>query len=712
MGKKSEVIDLKINPIRTFIINKKSYLIHSIPFLLCFWYICSYVLQPFPANVIATSIIAVITYTAYRNPAAGAKTAIFLVPLTFSLGKHLTTYFGDFAPPYLPYAEIILVSILWGWVWRAILNSWKPERFPCIQKDRTTFEILFLGLMGFWTILAIVGTIPALVVNFKTSPSLPWELLIIKVLFAPVWGMDDIFFPITASLRILLAFWIVYYVQRLISQKEIHASVSRLFICAMALVAAYGLGQFIFEIGYAKSSFSRYIQSTFHDNDSFASFNLMSLMMALPLVFVCKSFKQKFIYGACSILFFIAIFLSNSRAVMVLSVGLLISFLIIVWIKDRNILWRKRKELIIFACFLLAMFTLIALESPATLNKLSRLTADFELIEDPSFYSEKTIDSSDKLVAREKGGNLSLVARVKLWQNAFLMLGDSWGAGMGTGMYYRLTGFPRYQALSRLENAHMYWLQLVAELGLPMLCVILSILFISIYLCWTLAVGYSQQILAMAIIAFWFSNIVGQSLTQHEILWYFALLSSICFVYSPSFRDKLKYFIPSRKNTFIIIVLVLFVQVAAWGVKIYFPMELGSPAINQDTYGYAFDSEGHRYLQVGSSINENLRVPYDDAAVEFRVSAPSITEMSNDSLKIKAVLLDEYDRIHLTVQKILTGKGIQSVVLPIPDSADNKIEIILSVDRVNVHGNLIKSDERQLIGFHYYGYRWMTKNED
>ena len=40
------------------------------------------------------------------------------MPLTLSLGRHLIAYLGESAPVYLPYAEMILIATLWGWVWR------------------------------------------------------------------------------------------------------------------------------------------------------------------------------------------------------------------------------------------------------------------------------------------------------------------------------------------------------------------------------------------------------------------------------------------------------------------------------------------------------------------------------------------------------------------------------------------------------------------
>ena len=153
-----------------FLLHEKLITWHIFPFLLCFWYTGSYILQPFPACAIAALVITGFTYIAFRNPAHGAIAAVFCMPLTLSLGRHLIAYLGESAPVYLPYAEMILIATLWGWVWRAILHQYHPERFPIIQQEKTGFEQFHPGGYGSMGVTDGAGSVS------RTVPHLPVHL--------------------------------------------------------------------------------------------------------------------------------------------------------------------------------------------------------------------------------------------------------------------------------------------------------------------------------------------------------------------------------------------------------------------------------------------------------------------------------------------------------------------------------------------------------
>jgi hypothetical protein len=316
--------------------------IHFIPFLICSWCVAPYVFQPYPANGIAALIIVALVVNAFRKPEYGVIAAIFLAPLTLSLGRHLQVYLKESAPPYLPYGEIILLATLLGLILRAICTDYKPQRFSVAQKERTSIETLLLWVMGIWVTLAVLGVFPALYRNLATSPSLPIELLAVKLAFAPVWGQTDAFFPITVAIRTILAFCFIYYIQLLIDQKAIYSKALKGFTLAILITAIYAVLQFAFEIGFSRGRVSNYIQSTFHENEGFATFNLLGFVIAFPFFFLNNNIWKKFFLGISSLFFLTAIALSNSRAIMLLAILALVIYPIVVLLRDRSFFFEKR----------------------------------------------------------------------------------------------------------------------------------------------------------------------------------------------------------------------------------------------------------------------------------------------------------------------------------------------------------------------------------
>nr|HQH71494.1 hypothetical protein [bacterium] len=451
-------------------------LFHGVSFGLCLWYLLSYVLQPFPANLIAAALISMLAFTAFRNPNGGAAAAVFLTPLTLSLGSHLIKYLGAGAPPYLPYAEIILVSVLWGWTWKVVLNGIAPGRFPLAPKSRTPAERFLLGIFALWAILAVAGIYPALYRNIMTSPPVPFRLWIIKLAFAPVWGMADEFFPVTMALRVMLALGFVYYAQIVVNKELILPRLVRIFCYAMAVAAAYAMIQAAFGIGYSKGGNpSYYIQSTFHENEAFASFCLVALVMTAIEIPLNRSLFIRIHKSLFCGLYILGILLSASRAVMILGVFFCAAALLAKIWREPVVIQRQWKWGLAALVFVSLIWASASALSPRIPDKIERLTHDLAVTK--QYFTEEEFN--------QPGSSLTLVARFKLWQSAMRMLGDSLGAGMGTGTYYRLTGFPLYQAIPIMENNHFFWLQLPSELGWLGVGIAAALLIIPVWLWWS-----------------------------------------------------------------------------------------------------------------------------------------------------------------------------------------------------------------------------------
>ncbi|MGI6455375.1 MAG: O-antigen ligase family protein [bacterium] len=685
---------------------------HIFPFLLCFWYTGSYILQPFPACAIAALVIAGFTYTAFRNPAYGAIAAVFCMPLTLSLGRHLIAYLGESAPVYLPYAEMILIATLWGWVWRALLHQYHPERFPIIQQEKTGFEQLILVVMGVWALLTVLGVFPALYRNLTSAPAIPWKLVAVKLAFAPVWGLADEFFPITVALRTLLALGFLYYAQRLVQSEGLHRKLAYAFSISMALVAIYAIVQVLAGIGYSKGGRPEYyVQSTFHENEGFASFCLIALTLTFLLFMQVKKVTYKIILFLFCLAYLFGIALSGSRAVMLLTLALTLGGILVMLVQNPQPLYARWKAALAFVLLIPAVWFALTVVSPRTVQKIERLALDYEVV-NAKLQQDELLQESGMRGVEIRGGSLTLVARIRLWNSALRMLSDSWGLGMGTGSYYRLTGFPRYQAMSIMENAHFFWLQFLAEVGLFGLLVMGAFLLIPAYLMVSAEDVY-QKVIAVALLSLWFCNIVGQSLLQHEILWWFALVAGLSLTGAlPAWKWVQGFSWRAARLAVPALTVLILIQMSSWWMPANAMETLGIPRNLNDTYGYHFDNMGHRYLQVGSVLQEEIFVPTDEALLEFRVHPAGQEVSESQPLEIRANIVDSYNRIIASnIVTLTTPHLIVSLPVRIENQAEQRVRALLMSDRVDVQGNIFKSQEREQVGFHFYGYRWLWENE-
>ncbi len=673
-------------------------LFHLLPFGLCLWYLFSYVLQPFPANGIAAVLIGVLTVTACRHPGRGAITAVFLTPLTLSLGRHLNTFFGDHAPPYLPYAEIVLISVLWGWIWKVLLNFIAPGRFPLAPKARTPAERLLLCIFGLWAVLALVGVFPALYRNLATSPVMPLQLLAVKLAFAPVWGMADEFFPLTAALRVSLAWCMVYYTQRLIPQPSILPAMVRAFCLSLGAAALYGVIQCAAGIGYSKwGNPAFYLQSTFHENESFASFCLVALVMVLAGMNDSLSRRQNAYYFILCLLYIMGIILSASRAIMMLGLVCAGGLLLHSPFRSSPLRWNNWKTKAALVASIPLIWFLVVSLTPHVSAKVEQLT---NVLTATSEYLQEEKNSETQ------SGSLTLVARLKLWTAAGRMFLDSWGAGMGTGSYYRMTGTPLYQAISFMENAHCYWLQMLAELGLTALLPVSALAVLPLWI-WMTSSFFHPLPLGLAV--FWFCNGVGQSLLQQEILWLYALLLGAALA-GPSPRSLADGWNRQAPPVWFLLPLgfLLLTQGTLWSVSLSESRLAGLDYQNTHTesYGYDFDGNGHRYLKVGRILRESVDIPMPRSTIEFRLRSAFQDVSPNRPQPVRVHIVDSHHRTAASGLVNLTSPDrIESLFLTIPGHEGETLTTLILPERVVWEGNMLSSRSRQAAGLYYYGFR-------
>lgn len=706
---------------------------HLFPFGLCLWYILSYVLQPFRSGIIAAVLIVALAFISCRNPAKGAILGVFLTPLTLSLGRHLEAYLGANAPPYLPYAEIVLISILSGWILRALVEHYKAGVLAMVHRQRTEAENLVLGIMTLWAVLAVIGIYPALYRNIMTSPAMPLELVAIKAAFAPVWGWADEFFPITMALRILLAWCFVFYTQKLVASEGDVKRMAYAFCAAMALAVAYAVLQALAGIGFSRSGDpSYYIQSTFHENESFGSFCLVALVM----VFLLNVFRTSdlaagtlhllglnargIVLWSLAGLFVLGIIISASRAIMILTVVILLSlFLYFSSSSERGSFLSRclsKKNFIPLLLLIPLLFMIAFTVSERVPRKLRKLGRDVGTV----FVTE---NGPHGVPSR----NLTFYRRIRLWREGLNMLVDSRGAGMGTGSYYRLTGFPRYDAIGFRENAHFFWLQLVSEHGIASIPVVLGLFFVPFSLwryaitrdgpgprAWTHERGSRLQRSSICIFllgglcAFWFCNVVGQSLLQQEILWLFALFIGVSAIGAlPQGLGSLGRSGFSRKVVMTGLCVLVVGQAGLWASTAGRTDFLGLPSDMSETYGFAYDDDGHRYLLVGRVYQDKVVVPSSGSVLQFRVAPAKQYVSESDPLRVTCFLFNQsYELVATGFIDIVSKHGPVTLTVPVNVPKGEYLNVRLDVQKVTWEGNFLRSEERRPLGLKYYGCRW------
>jgi len=177
--------------------------------------------------------------------------------------------------------------------------------------------------------------------------------------------------------------------------------------------------------------------------------------------------------GLFAIIFFFLCCYSSSRTTWI-AMGVTLFFLVITSIKNRKLIIG------------LGFFVVLALIAG-------------------NLYSPKLLQSNNASLARlgsflnvsKINKEKSLLIRFELWDRSIEMVKDYPLAGVGLGNFYRNNVYYKDSSLGKWdsENAHNYYLQLLAELGIPGLILFLSILFALYSRQCTLPVGKTESLL-------------------------------------------------------------------------------------------------------------------------------------------------------------------------------------------------------------------------
>ena len=226
-------------------------------------------------------------------------------------------------------------------------------------------------------------------------------------------GFEDDFFPLTVLIRVFLSFCFVYYIQALIRQEKLFSYAVNCLILGISISAAYGVVQYFFEVGYVKGNYSSYIQGTFHDNESFASFNLFAFMIAFPLYFNVRDRLLKIYYGFISLLLLTSIFLSHSRSILLLSLSIVTLFFVISIFKNVDFILCKKKECFFLIATVSLVISIFYISSPVSFLNFFVYSRDIDVWSNFDFSENKPLSKNDVREATDKGGGISLAARIK-----------------------------------------------------------------------------------------------------------------------------------------------------------------------------------------------------------------------------------------------------------------------------------------------------------
>jgi hypothetical protein len=283
--------------------------------------------------------------------------------------------------------------------------------------------------------------------------------------------------------------------------------------------AATGLGLSESQLGFRKDIFGYAAMGMQPDLHAFAAHMLLGVVGLLGYFFVCKSRAEKLLIVAVFILCAAALVVSKSRASLVIAIFALMILGLIYF-------YRQSKKYFFFSLILFALiifFAIIGLNVSEGL-RISGLGWVSELL------AQAQIRRLDNL--SDLGGMMG--SRFEIWSAVSNMFSAYPLMGVGEGEFYRLSSnisFARseFLQLNRGENAHNYFLQVLAENGLLGILVF-AIAFIVPYLACT-----NKKIIFPAVIALnslFLGNVFAHSFLVRENLLLGAALLGLLYVFA------------------------------------------------------------------------------------------------------------------------------------------------------------------------------------
>ena len=432
------------------------FLVLTILFILSYFIIFSnslpYITVPF---LLITLIVCIIRFD------WGILLFIFLIPL-------LTLLPSQLGVPNFSLIEIVFLIMIIVWFGRLI----RMKEVPLI-KTPLDFPLLIFFLI---IISSCIVTIFSL--HYLLGKIIFYELIeSLKNIF--IWNQEDRFFTLRGALTLTEGILLYFLIVNNVKTKEMVKKIVATAILSSGAVGAYGIFQYftgfqLLEFWVRANPYLRRINSTMADVNSFGAYLtlILPLIIALTLI-IGKNVKLTLIALAMGLVF--CLVFSNSRSSWIGFFGALIFFITIAYrnklylfYKNKFIRTHFKKILCVgISLFLICFVFLMIISKSYKIESKAMIDSPMKLV----FY---TLNPRNTLDVISKG-RLSTY-----WKAGIEMIKDYPFFGIGVGSF--VSHFLDYKDVIKLsyrpENAHNYFIQIGAEIGLIGLAIFLCLIII------------------------------------------------------------------------------------------------------------------------------------------------------------------------------------------------------------------------------------------
>jgi len=299
------------------------------------------------------------------------------------------------------------------------------------------------------------------------------EFLIYRILFTQPQGMLDPLFSYRAGLTLICALCLLEMARRegpgWLSGERLY----RVMAVQAGLVAVFAAIQLLFQYPVLRLPG---LFSPFADIHSFAGYALLLFVFFSYLATARAAVVPRPLSACLAGIFFAGIVLSNSRSTWLLALAAVAAALL-----SRT---SRRKALTWTLAGLLSLGALGAVFYGATKDYGDTLSSSMR--HNIVVRVRNLISLPGDFLTHQGGGEVQTInGRLRLWERALELARRDPVRGVGIGMFYKNSAVPEEKAGQEAaspvrQNAHNWYLQLLAELGLPGLALMLCLIWVCV----------------------------------------------------------------------------------------------------------------------------------------------------------------------------------------------------------------------------------------
>ena len=369
------------------------------------------------------------------------------------------TFFQNTAPNF-HYLNFVI-----GFIFGQKIRRLNLEERAKKERELLIFEsIIFVYL----TYIALSGFI-GITRNFSNSASYfsVRGLLFNVVNYTSITFLDD-FKPLHDFFVLAVASLFSLFLYRLkLDISSFKKIVLNPFLYSSTAVAFFGIIQKFLGIGYSRDPIERGVNSFFPDLHSFAGFLLIPIFSSLWLIQFkeVKSFWQTFGHALCLLVCVICLFLTGSKATVLLLVLFILTIFFLSLRKSASLQLPWKLKIILLFLMFLGVFSVV------------KFGVGGSRIEDYVVrLSELKFDSFNALMSY----------RPEIWLASFKMYLNFPVLGLGQGLQFRYSALHEFAGSNYLtsvngENAHNYFIQRLVENGAIGFFIFIAILIIGFF---------------------------------------------------------------------------------------------------------------------------------------------------------------------------------------------------------------------------------------